>query len=544
MRQRFSQEVGTMALSTGAGSSRSARAALSTLVLLSLAMVSCAPKRPPDDPSLDARGLEVGSAKLAQRIEQVRSRAPENVDDLVIDVHAHVFNAWDLPLGDFLRTTKPMMTPVAGLIVKALRTGAPRYRGQGGSSCLSDRREPASSAELCTEEEAEELFRLILEQDQDLLQLVDEQQERGAFDWAAAGPRLVRFVSAFYRSRTKLALILAETYGEIDLFTPSMVDMDGWAGQDAKLLTVEDRLIAMGNAMLAINGAQPGLIHPFVSFNPRHGIEGYPEYVENYHQLLERALTQDGFLGVKLYPAFGYFPIDNVTADTAGLERPEFAAQVDAELEWLYDFAERNDIPIMAHCTATGAELGKRHAEVFGHPSNWRPVLERYPNLRLSLGHFGKVSTLLADDDPESNWPVIIADMMESYPHLYGDLAYDGIANELQFRLMLDELKKLMDSKPILRERLMYGTDWFQILISKGSKVYYDKWNQGFTVEEFGSDTRRRFFGGNAASFLGLDDERTLRRLRHYYRARELVEPAWLGEASPSPQVPAAAVDG
>jgi predicted TIM-barrel fold metal-dependent hydrolase len=535
-----------MALSTApfAGSPRSGRAAFSILLLASLTVVSCAPKRPPDDASSDARGLESGSEKLAQRIEQVRSGTPEEVDDLIIDVHAHVFNAWDLPLGDFLRTTKPMMTPVAGLIVNALRTGAPRYRGAGGPSCLSDRREPASSAELCTEEEAEELFRLILQQDQDLLQLVDDQQERGAFDWAAAGPRLVRFVSAFYRSRTKLALILAETYGEIDLFTPSMVDMDGWAGQDAKLLAVEDRLIAMGNAMLAINGAQPGLIHPFVAFNPRHGVEGYPEYVENYHELLEKALTEDGFLGVKLYPAFGYFPSDNATADTAGLERPELAEQIDAELEWLYAFAERNGIPIMAHCTATGAELGKRHAEVFGHPTNWRPVLERHPNLRLSLGHFGKVATLLTDEDPESSWPLIIAAMMESYPHLYGDLAYDGIASEVQFRLMLDELKKLMDSKPILRERLMYGTDWFQILISKGSKVYYDKWSQWFTAEKFGADTRRRFFGGNAASFLGLDDEPTLQRLRRYYRSRELVPPAWLGEASPSPDVSAAAMDG
>ena len=53
------------------------------------------------------------------------SRPPEPADlhDLVIDVHTHVLNAWDLPLAPFLKKNKPMLSPIAPLLVKVLRTG-------------------------------------------------------------------------------------------------------------------------------------------------------------------------------------------------------------------------------------------------------------------------------------------------------------------------------------------------------------------------------------------------------------------------------------
>lgn len=455
---------------------------------------------------------------------------PARVEDLVIDVHTHVFNAWDLPLVPFMKKHNVLLGAVAPFLVKHLRRQAPRYRGAPAEPCLVDRRDSPGPETSCSEAEAAELFHELLDQEPELEEMVSQERTRGAgfVDLLEAGPRLVRFVTAFYDSRVHQARTLVSLYPEVDLFVPAMVDMDGWPGEDTKLLPLADRLAAIGEVMTELNGDYPGILHPYIAFNPLHGIEGLPEYMEGYHELIAGALRNDGFLGVKVYPSFGYLPLGNARVPAEEGHRPPHAERVDAELEWLYAFAQENGIPIMAHCSAEGAELSKIHSETYGHPRNWEPVLERYPRLRVSLGHFGKPSELIHAATAGDNWPRIVNDMVGRYPNLYADLALDGVPREEDFVKMLTALRSLMDGQPRLRQRLMYGTDWFMLLLDPGAEEYYRRYDAEFTDEVLGPGTRRAFFGANAVEFLGLDDPRTRERLRSYYASRSLAAPRWL----------------
>jgi predicted TIM-barrel fold metal-dependent hydrolase len=494
------------------------------------------------------RSQESGTARENRGSDIVwPSRPPEPADpqDLVIDVHTHILNAWDIPLVPFLKKNKPVLSPIASLVGKIVRTGAPKSRGgdphdEEFGSCLLDLRESSLPRATCTEEQAEKLFAQLLQDDSDLSEMVLAERSRGGgeerVNWATQGPRVIRFVSAFHRSRTHQARTLLTLYPDVHLFVPAMVDMDGWPGADAKMLSVEERLDALGTVMDVLNGAYPGVIHPYVSFNPLHGVEGLPEYVENYHEIIERALERDGFLGVKLYPGFGYLPLDNAKIPADAKHRPDHAERIDAELEWFYSYAERHGIPVMAHCSAKGAELGKRHSEIYGHPKNWERVLTSFPDLRVSLGHFGKAAELLRSKKSETSWPVVIGSMIGEHPNLYADLSLDGVPSEKRFRRMLENLKVLMDANPAIRTRLMYGTDWFMLLLDAGSVEYYERYDEQFTDDLLGEGMRRAFFGQSAVKFLGLDDPRTRKRLRTYYSSRDLTEPRWLADTSATGQ--------
>jgi predicted TIM-barrel fold metal-dependent hydrolase len=346
--------------------------------------------------------------------------------------------------------------------------------------------------------------------------------------WVEAGSRLVRVVSTFHHSRVDQAQRLVDEYDRVDLFTPAMVDMDGWGGEDDELLPFAARLDAMRNAALTLNRARPGVIHPFVSFNPRHGIKAYPEYIEDYHTMIESALVEQGFVGVKVYPSFGYLPLGNEQATLEEPYRVEHAAEIDRELAWLYAFAEQHGIPIMAHCTPEGAELGERHSEVYAYPKNWEPVLDRYPRLRLSLGHFGSGQGLLAGAPGQDAWPYVIAEMMERHPGLYADLSNGGITESSQLEEMLAGLDALLREHPVARERLMYGSDWFMLMLEGGSPEYFNRYDRALSAHRFGEDMRRAFFGGNAVKYLGLEQPSTRARLLAYYRAQDLSPPGWI----------------
>ncbi len=518
------------------------------IIMLGFAAVLAGTQEP-----VEEEGLELGEewrseSERSLLVEQ--SAPPSEVDDLIIDVHSHIFNAWDLPLVSYLKKQSPLAVPFARLIVSWIRRRAPIDKDaviELAEACLMDARERSTVQLPCTNEGAGQVFRqAVAEVDPEVAESLDWFGEAGRglhddetdLDWARRGPRLVRFISAAHRSRTHQARTLAGTYPSVNLFIPAMVDMDGWAKVDRKLLRLKDRVAALERALLTVNAESPGLMHPFFGFNPRHAIPEYDrEYVPRYREYVADVLLKRGFLGVKIYPAFGFFPIDNESMDIQGLDRPQHGAEIDRELKWLYAFAQEHGIPIMAHCNDEGAQLGNRHAEVFGHPENWRRVLEQYPDLRLSLGHFGRVRELLADDGSRDTWPWIIARMMEEYSNLYADLAYDGTPSQVQHSEMVDVLLELLKEHPVARRRLMYGTDWFMLLHVKDSAQYYERYDSKLTNELIGSETRRNFFGRTATRFLGLADERTRERLVAYYQANAIKPPPWLGGRRPAPAV-------
>ncbi|HEY8937691.1 MAG TPA: amidohydrolase family protein, partial [Cyclobacteriaceae bacterium] len=184
----------------------------------------------------------------------------------------------------------------------------------------------------------------------------------------------------------------------------------------------------------------PTNFFPFLGVDPRQGsgmdlVRWARPYFES------GVVTKEGkvfpyFSGVKLYPALGFFPFD-------------------PRLEELYRYAEENHLPVMTHCTRVGSQYIGDHIEslipddpamidvagnaaidaartsiiqrikdykdpskkwiknsaigdndlacdLFGHPENYIPLLEKFSNLKLCLAHMGGSSEVTNSMDKKS----------------------------------------------------------------------------------------------------------------------------------------------
>jgi predicted TIM-barrel fold metal-dependent hydrolase len=188
-----------------------------------------------------------------------------------------------------------------------------------------------------------------------------------------------------------------------------------------------------------------GSIIPFAMVDPRR---------TRAFDLLLRCLEELGFLGLKMYPALGYHP------DPSSIYNDP---QTNDELNKIYDYCESHRVPITIHCSPGGAYSNDilRHKAVraeLTRPSNWAGVLRRYPRLYLNLAHFGQ--DLESIKDPKS-WAFEIRELIRTYPGVYTDVAYNKSA--LMARTSpayVAALADILDNDRILRDRVLFGTDW------------------------------------------------------------------------------------
>jgi predicted TIM-barrel fold metal-dependent hydrolase len=229
--------------------------------------------------------------------------------------------------------------------------------------------------------------------------------------------------------------------------------------------------------MVAIKRQYDERVIPFMSLDPRR--PGLLELAKLYVDL--------GFGGFKLYPPLGFFPFDE-------------------RLDEVYAFAESQGLPVITHCSPggiywrgkitselrihpkTGERLeGRNNAEFarnFSHPSNYQYVLEKFPKLKICLAHFGGGEEW--DKYLENRWPPVdverrlkglppigpvswlstIVEMMEKYDTLYADIAYT--AHEERFLPVI----KVMLNTPELREKILYGSDCYMVLLDKSERAF------------------------------------------------------------------------
>jgi predicted TIM-barrel fold metal-dependent hydrolase len=188
-----------------------------------------------------------------------------------------------------------------------------------------------------------------------------------------------------------------------------------------------------------------GAIMPFVMVDPRRSRAA---------DLLIRCLGQRGFLGVKMYPALGYHPNPD-----SFFNEP----QTCDELDKMCAYCQANSVPITTHCSPGGAHSGdilrvKSVRAELTQPTAWAGVLKKYPRLHLNLAHFGQDMILI--EDPTS-WAFTIRDLMRKYPGVYTDLAYNKHAlMPKTSHQYFKALNNLLDSDPIVGNRVLFGTDW------------------------------------------------------------------------------------
>jgi predicted TIM-barrel fold metal-dependent hydrolase len=214
------------------------------------------------------------------------------------------------------------------------------------------------------------------------------------------------------------------------------------------------------------------------------------------------------FSGIKLYPALGFFPFD-------------------PRLEELYRYAEANNLPVMTHCTRVGSQyignqiesliadspammnipgkanilaaktsIEQRIAEykrrgwiknskigdndlacdLFGHPENYIPILEKFPNLKICLAHMGGSNEVVKSVDKKSkldqirqvdpdSWFEHIERMMKQYLNLYTDVSYTLSDFDNSKIAVLQKTITFLNTPDgqgkQLGDRVLFGTDFF-----------------------------------------------------------------------------------
>lgn len=179
------------------------------------------------------------------------------------------------------------------------------------------------------------------------------------------------------------------------------------------------------NKLLELTKNQKDKLYPFIAIDPRR--RGIIDDLQN-HKFTQ---GDSRFYGVKLYPRLGYHP----------LCKP---------LEKVYAYCEKNDIPITVHCSIGGFPGNDWRNWDWSDPKLYESVLNTYPNLRMNFAHFGNSDNI----DEKKAWRKTIISYMKPGNHIYTDLSCYTDPNAL------DDIPELLKNFPILKERILYGTDF------------------------------------------------------------------------------------
>jgi predicted TIM-barrel fold metal-dependent hydrolase len=279
-----------------------------------------------------------------------------------------------------------------------------------------------------------------------------------------------------------LRLIREMDEAGIEVCTPLMMDMENCTRFEAgEIKDFNEQLEETEFAAKTINEKyQRRRVLPFIAVDPRRA--NILEIVKQ--KIPEKKKDRNCFCGVKIYPPMGYYPYDKA-------------------LYPIYEYCEANEIPITAHCLNGGIPGLKKEDYKLAHPSSWKRILQDFNNLKLNLGH---------NDKTGSDWQKIICELVESYPNVYTDVAFN-IEMWYKPRQYFKNIKSMLQIENgddrNMPHRLLYGTDWYmgRFLWTETS---YLNWFLEYAKKIiwcgvwFTEDEIKRFTEDNPKAFLGL----------------------------------------
>lgn len=380
------------------------------------------------------------------------------------------------------------------------------------------------------------------------------------------------------REVNEIADLMLSTFEKdgIQLYVPLVIDYEYWFKNTVEPSPAEQIDMIYRKIVLPFKGK----IHPFIQFCParelahRHGLPGpdggAPEPYSSL-ELVKDAISNKGFIGVKLYNSLGYRPLGNAEVDKErnrifrrnNRERyTKFTGQdFDDVLRELYQYCVENHVPITTHCSYTGVEAYPGASHVFGNPKFWIKALQEFPDLHVDLAHFGwskpdsyrpakrniliralqKVGCFVTrrpDKSEEKTWVEIICEMMRDHRYLYADIAHNGVMADKNIPGFKESYRAICRDFPgVLQKKLLFGIDWHVITRVDHYEEFKDRFvnvlndPQIFTTQEID-----RFLGGNALEFLGLQSITTTptsgwtgnrKRLDAFYRRNGITSPEW-----------------
>ncbi|MGI6686289.1 MAG: amidohydrolase family protein [Bacillota bacterium] len=148
------------------------------------------------------------------------------------------------------------------------------------------------------------------------------------------------------------------------------------------------------------------------------------------------------FSGIKVYPPLGFDPWPG--------EKEERK-----KVELVYEYCSKKRIPITTHCSNGGYRIiDTQAADDFTSPERWGMVLKRYPQLKLNFGHLGN------QGKRKKKWENQILNLMVKYENVYGDFSCRGFNHKYY-----QSLKETLDQgdfgfRKMLRERILFGSDF------------------------------------------------------------------------------------
>jgi len=201
---------------------------------------------------------------------------------------------------------------------------------------------------------------------------------------------------------------------------------------------------------------------------------------------LASAVESQGFAGIKVYPAQGYFP-----------DHPALFP--------VWEYAVEKSLPVLTHCGGTLVHYqgkitlplrtwygkqgvyfrGRRKAGFSRHfscPARWLPVL-RSPGLeklRLCFGHFGGESAWKQYSIDGTGRVKTILACFEEFPNVYGDISI-SLGDKLQYLPVLRELLANETS----RERILFGSDFYMLEARMTGENYYKEIQRLVSADDF-----------------------------------------------------------
>jgi predicted TIM-barrel fold metal-dependent hydrolase len=364
--------------------------------------------------------------------------------------------------------------------------------------------------------------------------------------------RYLKWSLLFSRYRFELAAQMQQIHGtRLRLMTPALVDFSNWL-DDRYDVKLAEQVAVMGRI-----ARRPGStrVHGFAPFDPLrealHRAGSRPG--EAPLDLAKRAVREEGFVGVKLYPPIGFLPLNNRSLsyldfpEHLGSFRRKLRGELDTILGELYGWCVEEQVPVLAHASdSNGAGPGYSGR---ANPDNWAAVLKNYPGLRLSVAHFGDFDEGFATKERprpkiEDTWEWKMAKLAQDNPTVFIDMSYfrsallaPDHAIRKEVVRMLREVKR---NFRVLSQRLMFGTDWTMF----GQEQLFTPINTGGRYADRVFDLLRQEIQftedeidgvgfSNAAAFLGLalpeSGKNNRARLRNFYDRHHL-DAGWLSE--------------
>jgi hypothetical protein len=448
-------------------------------------------------------------------------------------MHCHVFNASDLPASNFLRR---VVTETHGANADVGTLGIGALIG------LAVGKAPSAAEELA-----------------------DITRGRAMADPSAAVASpggdggLIDWVKLFAKPRRQLIATLAGFYAatrnRCELIAPALVDFNCWLDHpDNEGQRLTDQVAVMG-AIAKLPGKPR--VHGYVGYDPVRAILANNGYnpcaqtaLDNIHQLelVEDAVNNHGFLGVKLYPPMGFRAWNNGKGDVVfspsmkqyvngcypGIGDKQLGQLIDAELEKLYRYCADQGVPIVSH--AYNSNQADDCAGWRASPQYWGEVIDKFSTpqkpLRICLGHFGSFSAhtrfTTCSDFSAKAWEIIIGGILAKPggQFVFADLSYlsevidrsDGW--QARLAKIRDQFKSFVASNDAQTEHLCYGSDWNMLGREAGHARYHQALGDFLRNDvQLNAAQLENIYFANAVRFLGLQPgDQNRARLDKFYR--------------------------